>query len=234
MSAARIPALAALVALAACTGDIDPAWQLDHTRIIAVRATPPGITAGQTSALDALLATKGAKTSVATPQLARVASPASLASALSFDGTSWVVTAPSDDQLAAARSQLGLAAGAPVPLEVGVSYDGNTLIATKEIELGMTDTNPDLVGLMINGTPAPPAGTPITIGKQVTVPLAITADNAVDDVTWLTSCGTMHDFDLPNAHIIVESGDPDIGELAVVLRTPGGGVAWSVWPIQAQ
>jgi len=29
-----------LLLLGACAGDIDPEWQLDHTRIVAVRATP--------------------------------------------------------------------------------------------------------------------------------------------------------------------------------------------------
>ena len=84
-----------LFALAGCLGDIDPEWQLDHTRIVAVRATPPHIPAGATSQLDMLVATKGATTSMPAPDGVIVVSPMSLAGALS--GTT--VTAPSEDQL---------------------------------------------------------------------------------------------------------------------------------------
>ncbi|HSR95739.1 MAG TPA: hypothetical protein VLM79_01660, partial [Kofleriaceae bacterium] len=49
-----------VVAVAACTDDLDPPWQLDHDRIIAVRATPPQIAAGDRAVVDALVGTKGA------------------------------------------------------------------------------------------------------------------------------------------------------------------------------
>jgi hypothetical protein len=223
--------VAVVAAAAGCAGDIDPPWQLSHNRIIAVRAEPPGILAGQTSRIDALLGHKDAMTSVATPELAAVTSPMSLSDVLSVDNGAWTVTAPSDDRMAAARSELKLAADAPVPLEIGVSYAGQTLIATKTILLGQAVANPTLDNVMINGQP--PADQ-LTVGKLVKVPLAIDADDLNFDVIWLTSCGTMHDFDLPNAYLKVESDDPDTGELGVVLRDAHGGVAWQLWPIQAQ
>ncbi|HEX8114536.1 MAG TPA: hypothetical protein VF516_42695 [Kofleriaceae bacterium] len=214
-----------------CMGDIDPPWQLSHDRIVAVRADPPGITAGQTSRIDALLAHKGQMTSVATPELAAVTSPMSLSDVLSIRGGTWTVTAPGEDRLAAARGELMLPAGAPVPLQIGVSYGGQTLIATKTITLGQPAANPTLDGLMIDGKPP---GDPLTVGKLVNVPLSINASDADFDVTWLTSCGTMHDFDLPQAYLRVETADPQIGELGVVLRDAQGGVAWKTWPIHAE
>lgn len=223
-----------------CAGDLDPAWQLSHDRIVAVRATPPGIASGERSTIDALLAAKDGPTRVAPPQAATVLSPMSLSDALAFDGAHWVVTAPSADRLAAARSELKLAADAPVPLEVGVSYAGQTLVATKEVALGRHADNPALIDVLIDGKPAPDAAasaapdTAITVAKLVPVPLSIDADDTVYDVTWLTSCGTMHDFDLPSAHLQVEADDPDAGELAVVLRDGTGGVSWQVWSIRAQ
>lgn len=233
------------LALGACTGDLDPAWQLDHDRIIVVRATPPGITSGQRSTLDSLLGAKGAKTRVAPPDGAMVVSPTSLADVLAFTGGQWVVTAPSEDRLAAARTELKLADGAPVPLQVGVAYTlpapKDPLVALKTIILGQAADNPALAPLnvIINDQPAtfaePPATEPeIIVGKLINVPLSIDVDDASFDVAWLTSCGTMHDFDLPKAHIKVEADDPQAGELGVVLRDAAGGVAWNVWPIQAQ
>lgn len=228
--------LAAIAAATGCMGDIDPPWQLSHDRIVAVRADPPGIMAGQTSRIDALLAHKDQMTSVATPELAAVTSPMSLADVLSIRDGAWTVTAPGEDRLAAARSELKLPAGAPVPVQIGVSYAGQTLVATKTITIGQPAANPPLDGLMIDGKPidtaAPSAD--LTVGKLVNVPLSVNASDVDFDVIWLTSCGTMHDFDLPQAYLRVETDDPQSGELGVVVRDANGGVAWKTWPIKAE
>ena len=224
--------LAILVSLGGCMGNLDPQWQLDHERIVAVRATPPGIAAGDTSTIDALLAGKGAPTSVDPPELAMIVSPASLSDVLAFDAGRWTVTAPGEDRLAAARAELELAPDAPVPLVVGVAYANQRLVATKTVLLGQAADNPSLVNVMLDGKPASDAA--ITVGKLVKVPLSIAADDTIYDVEWLTSCGTMHDFDLPAAYLEVEAKDPDAGELAVVLRDASGGVAWNVWQIHAE
>jgi hypothetical protein len=224
--------LIALLATAACTGDLDPQWQLDHDRIIAVRATPPAIASGAKAVLDGLLAKKGDTVRIAAPELATVVSPMSLSGAVTFEGGSWVVTAPSEDQLSAARVELKLAAGAPVPLQVGVSYDSQALLATKTVLLGATADNPELTNVMIN---AQPAGTSeIVVGKLVEVPLSVAVNDEDFDVAWLTSCGTMHDFDLPSAYLKVEDDDPTAGELVVVLRDAGAGVSWQRWTIRAE
>jgi hypothetical protein len=228
----RFAVAIAVIGLAACADDVDPPWQLDHDRIVAVRAEPPGIAAGQTARIDALLATKGSTTRVATPELATVVSPASLGDVLSIAGGAWVVTAPGEDRLAAARSELKLAVDAPVPLQIGVSYAGRTLVATKTLMLGQPAANPTLAGVTIDGKPA--GDDEIVVGKLVKVPLSINADDASFDVAWVTSCGTMHDFDLPQAYLEVEADDPTTGELGVVLRDAHGGVAWKIWPIRAE
>ncbi|HZJ66904.1 MAG TPA: hypothetical protein VFD36_25530 [Kofleriaceae bacterium] len=222
------------IAAAGCTGDLDPPWQLDHDRIIAVRATPPGVAAGESATLDALLGHKGAPTRVAPPELATVVSPASLADVLRLDGANWVVTAPGEQRLAQVRAELMLAPDAPVKLTVGVSYQAQALFATKVIELGRAATNPSLVSMNMKIDGAPAGSAEIVVQPLVAVPLSIDADDAHYDVTWLTSCGTMHDFDLPNAYLKVEAEDPTSGELAVVLRDGGAGVAWNVWPIRAE
>lgn len=233
---AVIAAAAAAIAAAAggCVNDVDPPWQLDHDRIVAVQIDPPGIAAGQTARIDALLATKGAMTRVATPELATVVSPASLSDVLSIRDGSWIVTAPGEDRLAAARGELKLAADAPVPLQIGVSYAGQKLFATKTVLLGQPASNPTLVGIAIDGAPPPPDGGELVVAKLVKVPLSIDASDVDFDVTWLTSCGTMHDFDLPQAYLKVEADDPQSGELGVVVRDARGGVAWQVWPIRAE
>ena len=222
------------VCASACTGDLDPEWQLDHTRIIAVRATPPSIAPGETSTLDGALGTKGAQVSFAGPEAATVVSPASLAGALSFQNGAWTVTAPSEDKLAAARTELKLAAGAPVPLTIGISYDHQTLVGTKAVLLGTHADNPTLNNVMLDGQPAPASDSQVVIHKIGHTPLSVDADDVLFDVTWLTSCGTMHDFDLPTAYVKIEGDDPLTGQLGVVLRDSHGGVAWQFWPAVAQ
>lgn len=216
-----------LVLVAACTSDVDPPWQLDHDRIIAVRATPPHVPSGATSQLDLLVGHKGAPTTTQAPDAAQVVSPMSLADVL----VGSTVTAPSEDRLAAARAELGLMPDAPVPLIVGVALASPELAATKTVYLGDAADNPPLEDLMIMDAPAPQGA--LVVPSLTDVHLSVKADDSIDIVNWLTSCGTMHDFDLHQAYLRVEKDDPTTGELAVVLRDDHGGVAWQVWPISA-
>lgn len=214
-----------------CADEVAQPWDLEHDRIVAVRATPPSIPAGERSELDALIALEGASTSVQVPEAATVVSPASLANTLSFDGGKWVVTAPDDAAIAAARVELALEADAPVPLQVGVQYGGE-LLATKTVWLGRAATNPSLTAMTIDGGSAETQAE-VVVGTLVDVPMSVAVADG-DEVNWLTSCGTMHDYDLPEAYLRVEHDDPTEGELAVVIRDKNGGVAWRVWPIHAE
>jgi len=221
--------LLALLA-SACTSDVDEPWFLDHDRIVAVRATPPRIDQGS-AVIDTLVAHKGGPLAELPPQLATVVSPMSLAGALAMDGNGhWVVTMPSEAQLAAARTELALAADAPVPLLVGVRVD--ELNAVKTVVLGQAADNPPVDDVTIAGAPAPASGSPITIPELTDVPLVVATEDT-DDVNWLTSCGTMHDFDLAKAYVRVEQDDPHAGQLAVVVRTLLGGVSWRVWDLSS-
>ncbi len=224
--------LGGLLVLGACAGDLDEQWQLDHDRIIAVRATPPGIVSGERAEIDALIGAVGQHPVERPPEIATVVSPMSLMGTVAPDAGKWYVTAPDAARLAAARTELGLKADAPVPLQVGVSYSGQTLLAFKTVFLGETRVNPSLDDMMIDGAAAPGSTTEIVVQPLTDVRLSVKAD--VDDtVNWLTSCGTMHDFDLPNAYLRVEKDDPTTGDLGVVRRVSDGGVAWHVWTIRA-
>ena len=217
-------ALAILTLLVGCTGDLVDPWQLDHDRIVAVRATPPRIPAEATAQLDVLIANAGAPTRTVAPDSIAVVAPSSLASVVAGD----TVTAPSEPTLAAARIELGLTASAPVPLALSVTANG--FVATTTVWLGEAADNPPLTGMEIDGG-AP--GDSLVLPAKTDVPLAVNADDSIDNVTWLTSCGTMHDFDLSRAYLHIEADDAQQGELAVVLRDSRGGVSWRVWPVRA-
>lgn len=219
--------------LVGCAGDLDPQWQLDHDRIVALRAEPPGIAAGEQSVLSGLISIKDVGTMEAAPEAAIVASPQSMAGVVSFDAGRWVVTAPAEDRIAAARNELGLAPGAPVPLIIGVSYAQQTLLATKTVTLGMALQNPQLGDVLIAGAPATAADVVVPATGDVTLSTAI--DNDTQDINWLTSVGEMHDFDLADATLRLAADDErSAGSLAVVVRDDHGGATWRVWPIRKQ
>lgn len=221
-----------LLLLPACTDDTDPAWQLDHDRIIAIRATPPAIAAHEQSVIDGLRGFHGAPVAEAAPDAVTVLSPAGMTGAVTTDGARWIATAPGDDQLAAARLELGLAADAPVPLAIEARY--GALRATKTIWLGRHADNPAMAGIAIDRAAAPPAATELVVPPATDVPLSIGITDDHFDINWLTSCGTMHDFDLASAYLHVEPDDPVSGQLALVVRDGQGGVSWQIWPIRAE
>jgi len=230
---------AALIVLAfvagACDGDLDPPWELDHDRVIAVRANPPGIVEGERSELDALVSAKGGSAMEQAPLAATVVSPTSLASTLTNEEGKWIVSMPSPALLAAARTELGLAADAPVPLQVGVGYvvNGVQLGALKRVWLGKRVANPVLAEMIIDGE-ALDGKSELVVPKLVDVRFSVAAIPE-DDVNWLTNVGEMHDFDLPEAYLRVEEDEELFaGQLAVVKRDEDGGVVWRLWPIRVE
>ncbi len=219
--------------LAGCIDDLPLQWELDYTRIVAVRAEPPGILSSEVSTITSLIATEGAPAQELPPEAATVVSPMSLASSLVTANGQWTVTAPDEAALEAARAELGLMAGAPVPLAVGVSYNAGSLLAVKTVYLGETRTNPSIDSATINGEPLRDK-TELVIDAAVETPLFVEA-MLEDDVNWLTSVGTMSDYDLPtSAYIKVDDDDRLEGELALVFRDALGGVTWRVWPMRAE
>jgi len=215
--------------LGACI-NVDPPWQLAHDRIIAVRAEPPGIAAGGRAVVDALITEIDAGPAERAPDLASaVQAPQALAGAVTREGSRWIVTAPGEEALAAARTELSLPAGAPVPLRVGitVTVDAQAMAATKTVWLGSERTNPALGAITIGGAPATGE---MAVPVATDVALAIDA-GTTDEVDWLTSVGELDDAD--DAVASLRSDDEEQGHLAVVVRSEQGGVAWSWWSLRA-
>jgi hypothetical protein len=218
-----------LALLAGCAGNIDAQWQLAHERIIAVRATPPHIPAGATSTLDVLVGHIGSGVEVTAPTSATVISPAGLTANL----TGATFTAPGETQLDQIRSDVGLGPTAPVPVEVEIEADG--FQALKTIYVGDSADNPTLDGLLVNSVaPLDQTNALITVPANVDVPLFVNADDDDMNVNWLTSAGTMNDFDIHDAFLHVNPTDSQTGQLAVVVRDQSAGVVWQYWSVVTQ
>jgi hypothetical protein len=222
--------LAVLALVVGCTNDVDPPWQLDHERVIAVRATPPGIVAGETSQLDALLGRSGDIPLESAPETVTVVSPESLSGAVSQQGGTWIVTAPAD--LAAARAELMLGPTDPVPLRLRLTFPDFEFVGLKAVFLGEHRDNPSLGVIRIDGEDKT-AALRLVVPKVTDVRLDVSFDDTFG-VNWLTSCGNMHDYDLPGAYLRVEPEDPQDGMLGVVVRDAKGGAAWKLWQISSE
>jgi hypothetical protein len=217
----------ALALLVACQDPIPPErWQLDQERAVAVRVTPPRILAGEHALIDGLLAHADRPTTVTAPgDVVAVNSPLQLAVNFIFDH--WEVIAPDDATLTATRTELGLAAGEPIPFELTV-YFGTVaapIITQKRMWFGESVANPVLPAILIDGVPP---------GGSLVVPHAteLTLRADADKVSWLTSCGTLRDSQEPDAILALDAACT--GELVVVVRDREGGTVWKVWPLDAE
>lgn len=224
----RAAVLVASVSLVACTDEQAPRWSLDIDRIVAVRATPPHIAAGDIARLTALLANADGTTSEAEPIGASAANaPGGLFVAVHYDLDHWQVEVPDAAMLADARAELGLAGDAPVPLDVTLRFPG-PLYATKTVWLGDRADNPTLGTVTIGGVEP---GDDITATRGDSLELLIEVA-ATDRVRWLTSCGSLDGDTAARATLLVE--DRCSGELAVVVRDDAGGVTWRTFAVHAQ
>lgn len=226
----RLAILAVVSTVGACTSDVDPPWQLDHDRVIAVRANPPRIASGEVSMITGLIGMKGAVPAETSPSTTEVISPEALKGTLvqSF------AKAPDETQLAAARAELGLAAGEPVPVRLRTTYASvdPPLVGIKVLWMGEHGENPVIDPVLVNGS-AVPDNTPLLVDPVTDIPLAVQFDDSYG-VNWLTSAGEMHDFDLPAAYLRIEPETPQSGTLGVVVRDDRGGVSWKLWPISTR
>jgi hypothetical protein len=216
----------ALILVAACTGTpVAPeAWQLDQDRVVAVRSTPLGLAAGEHALVDALIAHADGPTTIEAPSTL-IAAGSPLFGTVNFLFDHYELIAPDEPTLADARTELGLAAGVPIPLEVECDFEAFTFITQKQVLLGTHADNPVLTAIAIAGHPP---GATVTVAHDLDVAL----HTAGVTTRWLTSCGELGDSDEPDA--VLHTGAPCQGELVVVERDDASGVVWQVWPLTVE
>ncbi len=229
-------AIAIVVAALVTGGCIDPVasrWELDHDHVVAVRANPPAVLPGDRAELDALVAHDGGPATVEIPAEAAILDgPEILRDLVYTDGGRWFVFGAFEPGLDIARAELGLPAGAPVPVEVYAAFGEpgqRARFARKRVWLGITRANPPPPQPTIDGAPMlGSAVVPIGVDVYLSVPVA-----PGERVSWLSSVGTVFQDDVATSFLRVLPEDPRSGELAVVVRDEHGGVAWRVAPLEA-
>lgn len=227
-------AAAALGALgSACTDQTLP-WQLDHDRIVAVRATPPHIAADGRAVLDVLVTSEAGEPSVVAPLTAAVVPPepgmpVQIPVTAVPEYESWYVIAPDADTLSGIRAALGWPPDMPVPVRIAVTVEvaGQPLAAIKTVYLGSERANPRLGAVTIGAEPARD-GAVLPTARDVSLEVMANDDQEVD---WLTSFGELSDSTDTLATLYAE--EPAEGHIAVVVRDGLGGVVWGQWQVQA-
>jgi hypothetical protein len=206
---------AALLVLAGCADQGAQPWDLEHDRVIAVRATPPRAVPGERVVLDALVTTvEGGPAEVVPSELTL---PPATVESLRGVVDDVEVVCPDDALLQVARVELGLDADAPVPLTVIVAapVGDEVRAAIKTVWFGDVGANPAIGEIRVTGEPA--------VGVELELAIDATED---DEVDWLTSHGDISDVDDPVAHLVVD--EPGPVTIVAVLRDGLGGVAWQV------
>jgi len=218
---------ALLLLLGACTTrpEVAPeAWQLAQDRVVAVRVTPPALAAGEHGLVDALIAHADGPTTVE-PASVLVAAHSPLFGTVNYLFDHYELIAPDESTLADARVELGLAAGADIPLEVECDFEQFKLITDKQVLLGRHADNPALGPVTIGGQPA---GASVVVAHDADI--ALEAGGVT--TRWLTSCGELERSDQPAA--LLHTVGACAGELVVVERDGAGGTVWQVWPLAVE
>lgn len=151
----------------------------------------------------------------------------------------WRLIAPDAAQLASARPALGLPDGAPVPVDVMLTFARSSDRASpdpvrvkKTVWLGEPADNPSVPPVTVDGAPAPGPDAEIVVPVGRDVYLSVDAPGM--RVNWLTSVGTLFQDDVATAFVRVAPEDRRDGQLVVVVRDDEGGVAWQVWSMHAR
>jgi hypothetical protein len=223
----KSPLVAALLIVAACA-DTTPPWDLNHDRVIGVRATPPAIAPSQHAVIDALVAV-GAEAREVAPLLVTPGDRAPAVADVLMDGSSWVVKARSVQEVSKVRSELGLAPDQPVPFSLALTFqlgDAQKL-ATKTVLIGFERPNPSAT-ISVAGAPRTD-NVIVALGREVAVE---TEAGESDSIDWLTSIGELSDDDDPTGYLLIEAAGS--GTLVVVRRDGAGGIAWDTAAVEAR
>lgn len=197
-----------ILACAACT-DVPQPFELDHTRVMAVRVDPPALASGEVARVDVLVTSAEAGPRVATPTEVSIAPIVGVD--IERDATGWYVVAPDG-------------VTAIVPLSITVESEDGPLSIQKTLAFGSHADNPRVPVIAIDGVDTDASRTAELAGTDDRV-LSVAATNEDLSYRWFSSIGELVGYTRPTA-TLEPSGGP--GHLALVVRDQAGGTAWTL------
>jgi len=192
-----------LLLVAGC-GLTDDSFTLDHPRILAVRATPSHIAAGETAHIDLLAGDASGAVFETDPDTLTADVP------VLHTDAGWAITAPP---------------GAPLAnLSVSLAIDGQDWPATKQVVLGDHADNPGVTTMQVDGTDE----AALTTDAGTKPMLSAISDAADLSYAWYSSVGKLdHARD---AVATLDAASPATGMIVLVVRDGAGGVGWATLP----
>jgi hypothetical protein len=214
---------------AGCT-DFSQPWELDHARVLAVRAAPPGISAGQTSELSALVLRPDLSIAEISAVSITIDEPYDR---LLMPATSAKVAAAEEEVVTQARALLELdpAESIQVPVNVKISLmdpaaENQELVSVKTVRVGGSTENPAIPTIAVNGSAvATGVQTPINFVKLQEYTLEANAGSSTEvTYAWFTSRGELKLSEAQLSKLKVDTVGS--GTVLVIARDKLGGVAW--------
>jgi hypothetical protein len=218
-------ALLAIVPLVACA-DLSEPWQLNYTRVLAVRATPPGLAPSETTTFTALVFDGSAVREIA---VTNISVPAPFAAVLTPAAVPAFWQAADRNVLAneLATRQIPDGEALVVPVSTSLTLAGvdNAFLGLKYVRVGNAAANPEEPIILIDGV----ALRELTLHAQQVATFAVANSAPALTYTWATTHGELQHAAAANSELTAtELGD---GVLVVVVRDGVGGVSWAQLPL---
>jgi hypothetical protein len=205
---------AAVVAVASGCADFALPSALSREQVVAVRASPAAVPAGERAMLEALVAGPDGVVDDVALTVSLAAPAAGCAIDIDDAGAAWLVV-----EAGAEASEIQLAMTAATPA-------GATLDAIKRVTVGAAARrNPEVVALEADSE-AIDGALSVTRGSEIAL-AAVLDDPAADRVSWFTSAGDIESY-RDNPTTLVAADEPRSGVLIAVGRDDLGGVGWRV------
>lgn len=223
--------------LVGCDATTAPA-DLNRSRILAVRVSPPHLAPEQVAPIDILVGTVEGQVREVTPGSVTIEGAAPGAAtdgiiARSDDG--WSVACPPEPALAEIRGAFELEPDEPIAMQlaIDVEIDGDLFGATKFVFLGSAGQGPELAGITVSGAEIGEDGVLVV---QTSDEIEIAADGAAGETelsyAWFSSLGTIDLYESEVATLT--TAEPTTGQLVLVVRDQRGGVTWSWVDLRVQ
>ena len=230
-----------ILAVSGCE-DVATPDELDHAQIIAIRVSPPSISAGETATVDALVTDNNGVVRVVVPTvtpripaaLIGVVEPSDIAS--KRDGVV-TIEAPSNDVLQAIRAGLDLSDDAEIPLllDIDLLIEDEFYFGDKLITFGESRNNPSWQRMRSDGEDL---GEELVFASSSVNRLELVgveshlADPDSLEFAWLTSLGSLENYRSAKPTLTVEKTGE--GSVVVVVRDGLGGSSWQVAPARTE
>jgi hypothetical protein len=208
--------------------DLSQPWELDHARVLAIRATPPTVAPGQLVEVTALVLTADLTIAELGPEVVRVDQPYD--QLLSPTPRSPTLLAADQAIVDQARTLLTLAQTEVIPVPVSIQLqlpDSAGVLepidSIKTVRVGGFAENPVAPTVALNGDAVSQLQMSLQVKQRYVLEANVPTDNV--NYAWFTSSGELKFPQASRAELVIDK--PGTGTILVIARDDKGGVSWN-------